>query len=298
MGSRHFANLLPEMIMTAGYTDRFLVDDEIVPLIDAQDEARFGGKSSSLARSLKAGLPTPNGFAISARAVAAIDAGHAETIEYAHGVYRAMLSGLVAVRSSAIGEDGAAASFAGQHATVLGVMGEEQLLAAVAKVHASGLQQHALVYREQMGLSSQAPKVAVTVQRLIDPRVAGVMFTRNPVTGADERIAEAAFGLGEVVVASLVTPDTIRFGRDGDIIDYAIGYKSESHHPLERGGISIREYDQAEAELPCLDGDDIGKLNRLAADCERVYGHGLDMEWGFVGEELFLLQCRPITRMA
>lgn len=284
--------------MTSAYDDRFSVADEIVPLIAAQAEARFGGKSASLARALKAGLPVPNGFAISARAVAAIEGGHAGAIGYADSVYRSALDCLAAVRSSAIGEDGATASFAGQHATVLGVLGHEQLLAAIAKVHASGAQQHALAYRAQMGLPSQEPKVAIAVQRLIDPRVAGVMFTRNPVTGADERIAEAAFGLGEVVVASLVTPDTVRFEKGGYIVDYAPGYKSVSHHPLEGGGILVKHYDEANAEHPCLDGRDIGKLDKLAADCEALYGRALDIEWGFVGDELFLLQCRPITGMS
>jgi pyruvate,water dikinase len=283
--------------MTSAHDDPFRVDDEIVPLVEAQTESRFGGKSASLARALKAGLPVPNGFAISARAVAAMESGHAEAIAYAGSVYRSALNCLAAVRSSAIGEDGATASFAGQHATVLGVLGHEQFLAAIAKVHASGAQQHALAYRAQMGLLSQEPKVAVTVQRLIDPRVAGVMFTRNPVTGADERIAEAAPGLGEVVVASLVTPDTIRFEKGGHVLDYAAGYKSQSHHPLEGGGILVKHYDDADAERPCLDGRDIGKLDKLAADCERLYGPGLDIEWGFAGDELFLLQCRPITRM-
>ncbi|HEY4342936.1 MAG TPA: PEP/pyruvate-binding domain-containing protein [Parvibaculum sp.] len=283
--------------MSSAHDDPFRVDNEIVPLIEARAESRFGGKSASLARAIEAGLPVPDGFAISARAVAAIEGGDGEAVEYAARSYREKLGCLAAVRSSAVGEDGAAASFAGQHATILGVLGQEQFLAAIAKVHASGMQQHALVYRVQMGLASQEPKVAITVQRLIDPRVAGVMFTRNPVTGAHERIVEAAFGLGEVVVASLVTPDTIRFEKGGSIVDYSLGYKSLSHHPLEGGGILVRHHDDAGAERPCLDGRDIGKLDKLAADCERLYGQGLDIEWGFAGDELFLLQCRPITRM-
>lgn len=210
--------------MTSAHDDPFCVDNEIVPLVEARTESRFGGKSASLARAIEAGLPVPDGFSISARAVAAIEGGHGEAVEYAGRTYREKLGCLAAVRSSAIGEDGAAASFAGQHATILGVLGQEQFLAAIAKVHASGTQQHALTYRAQMGLLSEEPKVAITVQRLIDPRVAGVMFTRNPVTGAHERIAEASFGLGEVVVASLVTPDTIRFEKGGHILSYASGY--------------------------------------------------------------------------
>ena len=128
------------------------------------------------------------------------------------------LTGPLAVRSSAADEDGADASFAGQHLTLLNVPSVDDLGAAVREIWWSANSDSAITYRQRVGLFQQ-PSVGVVVQSLLDPDVAGVMFTQNPINGADERLIEASWGLGEVVVAGRVIPDTFRIDRDGVVLE-------------------------------------------------------------------------------
>jgi pyruvate, water dikinase len=123
-----------------------------------------------------------------------------------------------------------------------------------------------------------------------------VMFTRNPVTGADERMIEASWGLGEAVVAGLVIPDNYRIGRDGQVIECASGVKKVRIRSLPDGGTCEEEVPPERAEQLCLDDDELQELSRLAARCEDVYGTERDIEWAFAGGQLYLLQCRAITR--
>ena len=106
----------------------------------------------------------------------------------------------LAVRSSAVGEDSAGASFAGQHITVLNVPSADDVEAAVREVWWSANSDSAITYRKRLGVFAR-PSVGVVVQSLLQPDTAGVMFTRNPITGADERMIEASWGLGEAVVS-------------------------------------------------------------------------------------------------
>ena len=124
------------------------------------------------------------------------------------------LGGPLAVRSSAVDEDGADASFAGQHLTLLNVPSSEQLGAALSEIWWSANSDSAITYRQRVGLFTR-PSVGVVVQALLDPDSAGVMFTQNPITGADERMIEASWGLGEAVVAGLVIPDSYRIASLG-----------------------------------------------------------------------------------
>lgn len=268
--------------------------DEIVPLQDVGEEPRFGGKAASLARALKHGLPAPPGFALSAAAVRALDEGNRATLHALRAAYRS-LGGLVAVRSSAIGEDSGDASFAGQHLTKLGVLGETTLLAAIFAVNQSGHAEGAQHYRRLRAGAGGEIAVAIVVQRLLDPRAAGVLFTRDPVTGADCRVAEGAPGLGEAVVSSLVTPDFVRFARGGAILDTRAGHKPLSLHPLPGGGVEKRETRAAEADALCLSPGDVEALDGLATQCETHYGGPQDIEWAFAEGGLYLLQSRPIT---
>ncbi len=118
----------------------------------------------------------------------------------------------LAVRSSAVGEDSAGASFAGQHITVLNVPSADDVEAAVREVWWSANSDSAITYRKRLGVFAR-PSVGVVVQSLLQPDTAGVMFTRNPITGADERMIEASWGLGEAVVSGRVIPDSFRVAR-------------------------------------------------------------------------------------
>jgi pyruvate,water dikinase len=160
---------------------------------------------------MREGLPVPDGFALACDTTGVPRRGP--------GPRRARrmldtLGGLVAVRSSAVGEDSATASFAGQHATVLGVTSVEGLDRGARGGLRLGRTSSAVAYRTKLGLDL-APSMGVVVQRLIQADAAGVLFSRDPISGEDVRVIEASWGLGEAVVQGLVTPDRFRVARGG-----------------------------------------------------------------------------------
>ena len=263
-------------------------------LVDALDEARFGGKAASLARSLRAGLPVPPGFALSPTDVEAVCRGDVAALENLR-VEFTRLSGPCAVRSSAIGEDSDHASFAGQHLTILNVRREDRVAAAVCKVRESAHTESAGAYRRALGMDD-APRVGVVVQRLIEAACAGVMFTRNPLNGGDERIIEASWGLGEAVVAGLVVPDNYALDGDGRVLRRTAGDKDIALRADPEGGIVEEPVADDLAGVLCLTEDMLSRLHELAVRCESFFGSGLDLEWAFAAGALYLLQCRPMTR--
>jgi pyruvate,water dikinase len=264
------------------------------PLIDAGDEAEYGGKAAHLAAALRWGLPVPSGFALATGYVEAVVAGDPRAIERLHAEFAAQ-TGPFAVRSSAIGEDSGGASFAGQHLTVLNVRTPEEAAPAVARVHASAHTSSALMYRKRLGLSPQA-RMAVVFQTMIEPDCAGVMFTRNPMTGADERVIEAAWGLGEAVVAGIVVPDNYVVDRNGHVVRIRPGEKPVALRSAPSGGTIEVEVAEPLVEEPCLGEAELLQLHDLANRCEAQFGAGQDIEWAYAGGTLYLLQCRAITR--
>jgi pyruvate,water dikinase len=123
------------------------------------------------------------------------------------------------------------------------------------------------------------------------------MFTRNPVDGRDERVIEAAYGLGEAVVGGIVTPDSYRLARDGRILEIEVGDKHAAIRALPEGGTAEVALDARDGAAPCLAAADLAELNALAARAEAVYGPDLDLEWLLAGGEAYLVQCRAITTL-
>ncbi|MDQ1508443.1 MAG: pyruvate, water dikinase, partial [Actinomycetota bacterium] len=179
---------------------------EVVPLAEATDDSRFGAKATGLGAATRAGVPIPPGLALSGSFVDEVAAGQERAIGQLMTAARS-LAGPLAVRSSAADEDGADASFAGQHLTLLNVPSVNDLTAAVREIWWSANSDSAITYRQRVGLFAR-PTIGVVVQSLLDPESAGVMFTQNPINGADERMIEASWGLGEAVVSGRVIPDT------------------------------------------------------------------------------------------
>ncbi|MEO6624199.1 MAG: PEP/pyruvate-binding domain-containing protein [Burkholderiaceae bacterium] len=204
------------------------------------------------------------------------------------------LSGPFAVRSSAVDEDGASASFAGQHLTVLNVHGVSDVPAAIREVWWSANSDSAITYRQRVGLFTR-PSVGVVVQTLINPDVAGVMFTEHPVTGADERLIEASWGLGEAVVAGLVVPDHFRLDRSGEVLERKPGRKRIAIRSLPNGGTFEQQVAPGQVTAICLTDAQLAALGDLALMCEKVYGSRRDIEWAIQEQTLYLLQCRAIT---
>lgn len=269
----------------------------LVPLSEAGDAGSFGGKAAGLARALRAGLPVPPGYALAPDLVAAIAEESPAAVETLRAL-AAKLPTAVAVRSSALGEDGASASFAGQHKTLLNVSvaSSTGLAAAVSEVWRSARSASARAYRARMGLAETPIRMGIVIQVMLDPEVAGVLFTRNPTTGADERVVEAALGLGESVVMGLVTPDLFRIARGGHLLESRRGMQDVQVRLAESGGTMEREVPPDLATQSCLGPPRLQALEELAAGCERVFAGALDLEWAFAQDRLFLLQCRAITR--
>jgi pyruvate,water dikinase len=266
----------------------------IVALHQAESEREFGGKAVQLGHAVRAGLPVPPGWALSTSFVERVVTGDRAAEQRLVDAFEALASP-VAVRSSAVGEDGAGASFAGQHATVLNVRSREGLLAAVREVDGSARTAAAMAYRRRLGLTEEA-RMGIVVQALVPAECAGVLFTRHPVTGADERVIEATWGLGEAVVAGLVTPDSYRVARGGQVLERRAGDKDLAILWSDAGGTEEVPVPSERAAALCLDDAMLAALDRLALACERAFGGPQDLEFAFVGEKLHLLQRRAITR--
>lgn len=214
----------------------------------------------------------------------------------------------LAVRSSATAEDLAGASFAGQQATYLNVLGEDALLEAVLKCWASLFEARAIYYREEQGFGQLDVGIAVPVQQMVDSQAAGVMFTIDPTNNDLDHISiEAAYGLGEVVVLGAVTPDRYlvdkktmqitakdifkqtwmltRESGSGDTGDLSV---------LQKEGIPVAEELQ---EAQKITDEQIMQLANLAIAIEKHYGKPQDTEWGINNGEVFMLQSRPITTL-
>jgi pyruvate,water dikinase len=266
---------------------------QAIQLADAGEERQFGGKAAGLAAAVRAGLPVPDGMALNVEFVTAVAAREPQALEAAAEI-RAAIDGPLAVRSSCVGEDSATASFAGQHQTKLGVRTAAQLVDAITEVWRSGRTDAALAYREKLGLDPE-PRMAVIVQALVESDVAGVMFTRNPVTGADEFVIEATWGLGEAVVQGLVTPDTYRLSRNGDVLQRVVGHKDRAVRARPDGSTALEPIVADLADRSCLDDSHLQLLSSLAYRCEANFDAPSDIEWALKGARAYILQRRAIT---
>jgi pyruvate,water dikinase len=177
----------------------------LIPLDSAS--ARCGAKAETLGRLLRARVPVPDGFVVpDALATAGWEPEVAPALRRVGGR-------MFAVRSSAVGEDGARASFAGQLHTTLGLSTTDQVIEAVRRSAGSHTSREAAAYMIRTG-SALAPQVPVIVQRMLQPDAAGVLFTRHPVTGDDQVVVEAVRGLGDRLAEGSVTPHAWIVGDD------------------------------------------------------------------------------------
>ena len=264
---------------------------KVVPLSEAHDERVYGGKAVQLGSARKAGLPVPDGLALSHEFVEGVARGDS-SCRVALETNCALLNGPLAVRSSAIGEDSAAASFAGQHATFLNAA---IIPDAVEAVWRSARTDSALDYRRRLGVDGPV-LMGVVVQKLVAADVAGVLFTRHPVTGADELLVEASWGLGESVVQGLVVPDQFRISRSGEVISRRPGSKRTSIRPLSDGSTCSQPVEPWLVQQLCLSDSELSLLFNLVCNCDRVFGPGPhDIEWALEAGVPYLLQRRPVT---
>lgn len=281
------------------------------------DRSLVGGKAAQLSR-LAAGYRVPPGFCLTSTAFAgARSHGHVGTgignqpvalppplFDKLTAAYQTLATRTsleappVAVRSSATDEDGSAASFAGQHDTYLNIAGIDAVAEAVIRCWASFSSERALAYRRQQGLPLDAVRPAVLIQHLVVADVSAVVFSANPVTGKrDEIVINVTWGLGESLVSGTVTPDTYLVRKaDLTVTSRDIGDKQRMTVVIPEG---TREVDVPRLlrRQPALDDAQAVEMAQLARSLEEAMGFPVDVECAFSGGRLYLLQCRPITRL-
>jgi len=209
----------------------------------------------------------------------------------------------VAVRSSATAEDLPDASFAGQQETYLNVIGEDEVIEKTVKCWSSLFTPRAIFYRTQKGFAHEKVFISVGIQKMVNARAAGVMFSINPVTGDSNQIViEGNYGLGESVVSGAVTPDEfIVDKRTMKIVERRIAAKKIMYVRDPATGKTVHVDVPAEKQnQPCLKDEEVLKLAELAVKIEQHYGKPQDIEWavdsdiGFP-ENIFIVQSRPET---
>jgi len=205
----------------------------------------------------------------------------------------------VAVRSSATTEDAIDASFAGLQDTYLWVTDLEQTLRAVRSCWASLYSVESVSYRLRRALPEEGVAMAVVVQKMVNARTAGVMFTRSPLTGDRSVVTiEAAWGLGSAVVGGEVTPDRWVVGKiTGEISVREISAKQILHQPSAAGGIETAAVEEALRTAPSLSDEELQLLRAIGRSVERHYGRPQDIEWAVERDsgQILLLQSRPET---
>jgi pyruvate, water dikinase len=271
------------------------------------DPARVGGKSAHLSR-LAADYRVPPGFCLTATA---FDPDHSADAPLPTALAAALAAAYealagrvgvpdvpVAVRSSALDEDGHLASFAGQHETELNLVGVDAVLGAVAHCWASGRNERALAYRKQQGLDTEKVRLAVLVQQLVAADTSAVIFSANPISGnRNEVVVTASWGLGESVVSGTVTPDTWVVRKS----DLAV--KEERIGAKERMTVAVTGETREVAvprllrERASLSRAHVTELAELAVELEEKMGQPVDIETAFAGDLVYLLQCRPVTTL-
>lgn len=227
------------------------------------DDDRLGGKGAGLARLIALGLPVPPAVVVPPDARGQVEGG---------AEIAARLGEPLAVRSSAVGEDAHDRSAAGQFETRLGVRAHD-LAAAVAEVYESTQSQRAKAY------GGEGMPMAVVVQRQVEADRAGVAFSVDPVTGADDIAIECVFGLGERLVSGLVNPDRYWVAPGGAV----------------RARVAVRE--GSRRTLRCLRDDEARGVAALVRRSAEGFGCPVDVEFCIERGQLWLVQCRAITTM-
>ncbi|HEX3048251.1 MAG TPA: PEP/pyruvate-binding domain-containing protein [Bacillota bacterium] len=205
----------------------------------------------------------------------------------------------VAVRSSATAEDLPEASFAGQQDTFLNIIGAETVVDAVRRCWASLWNDRAVVYRSRNGINQCEVSISVVVQRLVAAKVAGVLFTANPLTGKRRQaVIDANPGLGESVVSGATTPDQFIVNTPaGEIVDRRISERRLVITATADGQTQSSQQLNVEKRA-CLDDEQVKALAVLGSRVEEYYGAPQDIEWALDHDgQIWLLQSRPITTL-
>jgi len=207
----------------------------------------------------------------------------------------------VAVRSSATAEDLAEASFAGQQDTYLWIWGNDEVLKATHECWASLFSDRAITYRMRIGFPQDGVLISVGIQKMVNSRSAGVMFTLDPVTGDRSKITiEASWGFGESIVQGMVSPDNFVVSKKSlSIKQSIIGQKDRRFVPKGCGTV-VEPVPAEQQTIPCISAAEAIEIAKMGMLIEKHYGTPQDIEWAIdkdlpFPENTFSTQSRPVT---
>jgi len=202
---------------------------------------------------------------------------------------------LWAVRSSATAEDLPEASFAGQHDTFLGVSADD-VVECVKRCWASYWNARAISYRHEAGMDHMVHGIAVVIQKMVDARCAGVLFTTDPVRNRKgAMVIESSWGLGESIVSGVVSPDRFECDKRTLVITQRSIAKKVSSVVLSEGGKAEAPIEGDKQIQPSLTDGEIRALAEIGLKIEALLGRPQDIEWAIEGDRIFILQARPVT---
>lgn len=270
-----------------------------------QIAAKLGGKAANLARLELLGLAVPPWYAVTTDAFESfyeaveLDPALEQAIERAHAARIGGLDTLVAVRSSAVGEDAAGESFAGLHDSFLFVKGREALLEAIRRVWASAFNERALAYRRARQLPLDRIAIAVIVQEMVEARASGVLFTANPNDGnVHQVVISALWGAGEGLVSAGLDADTWIVDKETLSMTEEIADKRE-RLVLDRAagrGLAREEVPVELRGVPSLSREQVEEAAQAGLAIEKHYRRPQDIEFSVdVAGRLWILQARPVT---
>src|SRR3990170_4051585 len=309
--------------------------------VDKDDVGLAGGKGANLRELTKSGIPVPPGFIVTSHSyfhflkesglapeisalLSSLDTNDSaklqatseqikalitsaempgEVAAEVRRAYREMGEGPVAVRSSGTAEDLAEASFAGQQSTFLNVVGEENVVAALQACWASLFEARAIFYRANAGFDHLKVGIPGPVQRMVQPRRSGVMFTLEPVSGDRTKIViEAIYGLGEAIVSGALTPDLYVVDKASlNVIQKTVA-RQEKQLNRNAESTAFGEDNNAWADVPKediklqkLSDAEIATLAEIGRHVEEHYGGPQDIEWAEENGEFYIVQARPVT---
>lgn len=230
------------------------------------DDDLLGGKAASLVKMCKAGFPVPEGYVVMANAwngTVLREEAKEELIQLTEHLSKEYT---YAIRSSAVGEDGTAHSFAGAYETLLDVP-YDRVFAAVEEIAASADTERVKAYAKNRG--SREGKIAVIIQRYVKPEFAGVLFTANVITGSSSTmLGNYVRGCGERLVSGA---------------ENGLEFTFDAMHYAYDGETEFKPYAK--------------QLYRFAVRLRNMYQSPMDIEWAVSNGRLYLLQARPITTL-
>lgn len=203
----------------------------------------------------------------------------------------------VAVRSSATTEDLAEASFAGQQDTYLNIKGKTELLSNIRRCFASMFTSRATYYRNKQGFKHEQAHLAVVVQKMIDSTKSGVIFSKDPTYKDENVIMEAVWGLGEGIVSGKITPDKYVVTKDLEILDTKVADKKIALTRNSSGETTVVNLKEEKSKQQVLRSGEVIRLATIALKLEEHYKKPQDIEFAIEGDEIYIVQTRPITTM-